>query len=138
MYRGKQSLMKNIGENGCYILSILEGIGIQNTDAQLDLIKTLMGEGHLSKDCYVNGEGYLTSDLSVKDNNALAARLGCTYKYTTIKPTDEKVYIKEYYNARTGFTHFVLCVDGIDYDTLDSSVTVNEGIVRSYRIYKRK
>ena len=126
MYIGKQSLMKNIGENGCYILSILEGIGIQNTDAQLDLIRTLIGEGYLSKECFI------------QDNNKLAARLGCTYKYTTIKPTDEKAYIKEYYNARTGYTHFVLCVDGKDFDTLDSSVTVKEGVIRSYRIYKRK
>lgn len=126
MYRGKQSLMKNIGENGCYILSILEGIGIQNTDAQLDLIKKLMDEGYVSKDCFV------------MDNYAIATRLGCTYKFTTIKPSDEKVYIKEYYNERTGFTHFVLCVNGIDYDTLDDSITVKEGTVRSYRIYKRK
>lgn len=126
MYIGKQTLMKNLGDNGCYILSILESIGIQNTDAQLDLIKVLINDGFLSKECFV------------QDNNKLAARLGCTYKYTKIKPSDEKVYIKEYFNERTGFTHFVLCVDGKDFDTLDSSVTVKEGYVRSYRIFKRK
>lgn len=117
--------MKNVGENGCYILSILESIGIQNTDAQLNMIKDLVDAGFLAKDLYV------------KDNEALAARLGCSYQKLAIKPATD-VYIKEYFNERTGFTHFVLCVKDVDYDTLDDSVTVKEGYVKSYRIFKRK
>lgn len=122
---GIQDKLKLLGENGCYILAILSGFGCSSLDEMLMLTDKLIQKGLLS------------TTYTVLDNAELAKELGLTYLYSPVKPKDSLClfYVKEYYNERTGFTHFVLCMNGKEYDTLENSITVKEGVVRSYRIF---
>lgn len=122
-FLGIQDKLKLLGENGCYILAILSGFGCSSLDEMLMVTDKL-----IQKDL-------LSPTYEVSNNKKLAEELGLTYTYSTTKPENCLFYIKEYYNQRTGYTHFVLCMNDKNYDTLSASTTVKEGIVRSYRVF---
>lgn len=82
-------------------------------------------------------EGWLREDYYVRD--ALAILYYATKKRWSVYKTtenpgnarDSQYTELEWYNSRTGYTHFTRRY----VDTLQNSVTVAEGKVKSYRIY---
>lgn len=124
---GLQDKLKKLGTSGCYIMAILSGSGISSID---DIVK--ITDGFIK-------DGLLSDDYAVKDNVELAKSLGLKYEWKC-KATEEEMNttlfcVKEYYNERTGYTHFVLHMDKQDYDTLENSITVRDGIIKSYRMF---
>ncbi len=126
-----QDKLKALGDNGCYVISFTRGMYISASPTRMvEVFDNLLSKGIIDRNCWV------------KDNNRLASEYGYTYEYKiNISDEDIKYFdiiIKEYYNPRTKFQHFVLFKDGKDYNSLEKSVTVSEGYVRSYRCFKRK
>lgn len=81
-------------------------------------------------------KGWLRDDFLVK--NAPAILKHYTNKKWTKKSVSELPHIGDndytvvvYYNSRTGYTHFRRRY----FDTLVSSVTVQEGVIQGYYIY---
>lgn len=126
-----QDKLKTLGENGCYIISFTMGMNANaSSNEMIEVFDNLLSKGIINTVCWV------------LDNNNLASEYGYTYEYKN-KISDEDlgyfdIIIKEYYNPRTKFQHFVLFRDGKDCDSLEKSVTVSEGYVRSYRCFKHK
>lgn len=126
-----QDKLKALGENGCYIISFTRGMDINaSPNKMVEVFDNLLLKEVISTSCWV------------RDNNKLASEYGYSYEYKTeISDEDLKYFdiiIKEYYNPRTMFQHFVLFKDGKDYDSLEKSLTASEGYVRSYRCFKRR
>lgn len=126
-----QDKLKALGDNGCYIISFTRGMDINASPTKMvEVFDNLLSKGIVDTNCWV------------LDNNKLASEYGYTYKYKPSITCEDIDYfdivIKEYYNPRTKFQHFVLFKDGEDYDSLEKSKTVGEGYVRSYRCFKLK
>ena len=126
-----QDKLKALGDSGCYIISFTRGMDINASPTRMvEVFDNLLSKGIIGSNCWV------------KDNNRLASEHSYTYESkTNISDEDIKYFdiiIKEYYNPRTKFQHFVLFKDGKDYNSLEKSVTASEGYVRSYRCFKHK
>lgn len=80
--------------------------------------------------------------MKIQDNNKLAAEYDYKYTYLTnidnVRTAVYDIIIKEYFNPRTGFHHFVLYKNNIDDDSMSDSITVKEGYVLSYRCFKKR
>lgn len=126
-----QDKLKALGDNGCYIISFTRGMDINASPTKMvEVFDNLLSKGIINTSCWV------------LDNNKLASEYGYTYNYKADITYEDTEYfdiiIKEYYNPKTEFQHFVLFKDGEEYDSLEKSLTVSKGYVRSYRCFKRK
>lgn len=127
-YSGIQSKMKYIYEGGCLffcLCTIIEEVNNMPCDI-CGLIQESMARG------------WLTPDFTVKDSPAiLNCAIGRVFKRieTPTLPSvinDNQFTIEKWCNPRTKFTHFKRRF----VDTLQSSVTVKEGKVIEYYIYR--
>jgi hypothetical protein len=138
---GAQVAAKNIGESGCYFLSILkagEALPCQCPDIlgySLGAYWTAIDKGWMGDDCLVTDAGALMSDISGKP-------------YTLHKePADYQtqpgeIEILRFEVQKTGVTysHFVLGdgKGGVAWDPWPGSLTVKNGKLQSKRIFSPK
>mgnify|MGYP003538924120 FL=1 len=110
---------------GCYLLCLAHYFG-QDEDI-LKLYDYFLKKGYIDEDCFVKDPVSIVKYLS--GNNY-------TVEKTTTKPTlQPNDFIVEYwYNPRTKLHHFTLP----DWDSLGFSTTRKEGVIESYRYFKRK
>lgn len=126
-----QDKLKALGDSGCYIISFTRGMDINASPTKIvEVFDNLLSKGIIGATCWV------------KNNIKLASEYGYTYEYKTeISDEDLKYFdivIKEYYNPKAKFQHFVLFKDGKEYNSLEKSKITSEGYVRSYRCFKCK
>jgi hypothetical protein len=84
--------------------------------------------------------GYIGQDMTVLDGAAFLRFLSCErwtkeYKYADYQPKKGDYLIAEWFNKRTGKTHFTLEYPE-KWNSLSDSVTVKEGYIKSYRLYR--
>ena len=127
-YTGIQTKLKEIHESGCLLLALCTIIE-EVTGKEADLIGIIQES---------RAKGWLEADYTVKDSLAiLNAFTGKRFKRRIVKKLpdiigDNEFTIEKWKNDRTGFTHFKRRF----VDTLISSVTVKEGYICEYYIYK--
>lgn len=128
-YSGIQSLLQGLHFNeSCHFLCLCS-IAEEVNGAPIDfigVIKLASVHNLIRKDFYVNDACALLSVMT-----------GKTWVQGTASELPETIAANEYteevyYNPRTKFTHF----KRRGYDTLDSSITVKEGYIKEYRIYR--
>ena len=126
-YKGIQTVFKRAGESACLFLSLMS-IAEEYTGLDIDFIwayDTCRDMNLIKKDFYCMDQETI---LRVFTNRI--------WKKTVLKSLPERVpdnmyTIQKWYNDRTGFTHF----RRRGFDTLESSVTVNEGHIVEYYCY---
>jgi hypothetical protein len=84
-------------------------------------------------------KGYIDKECTVLNPSGIALLLSNEkYEVTKVKTlpklNDGDWYVERWHNKSTGFNHFKLP----DCDTLESSVTVKEGSIVSYRLFRRE
>jgi hypothetical protein len=137
---GVQDFIKTVGGEGCYALSLCKiaevagGYGRSNRrgtiSEAIDDIEDGIKNGHIARDMTVlDGAAFLRS-LTLKDWTK-------EYKPAGYKPAEGDYLIAEWFNKRTGLTHFTLEYPE-KWNSLKDSVTVKEGAIRSYRLYRVK
>lgn len=133
---GIQRVFAEIGEYGCYLLSILKAI--DKTKYNTVLLSIINDFEDLKK------RNIIGDECTVLDPEALCRYYGANVKVekTNKWPNSEDVWfvIGKYHNKRTGYSHFVLMKGPreVSYDPLGDSVTVREGDIESYRVFKRR
>lgn len=126
-YSGIQTVFKNAGESGCLFLSLLS-IAEEYTRLPIDFIFAY-------NKCL--DFGLIDTDFYCKDQEKiLNIFTGKVWKKTVEKelpnPVPQNMYtVAKWYNKRTKFTHF----RRRGFDTLNNSVTVNEGKIIEYYCY---
>lgn len=123
-----QSFLHCIDTDGCYFLSLLS-IAEEYTKSKIDLIDAIWlarGNDLITDDYYVNdAPGLLT---------ALTGHVWVMQKVTELPEVinDDEYTVAVWYNPRTQFKHFRRRY----FDTLISSVTVKEGSIAYYHIFR--
>ena len=135
--QGVQDSISVIGAEGCYALSLCRIAEIVNDLLQIDSLGGVVG----AIECGVR-DGFIKPDMTVLDGAAflrLITDLNWTkeYKPAGYEPRAGDYLIAEWFNKRTGKTHFTL-EHPEKWNSLSDSVTVKEGAVRSYRLYRVK
>mgnify|MGYP002625811352 CR=1 FL=1 len=126
-YKGAQSLLKKVGEEGCYVLCLLS-IAEEVTGKPIDLISALhilIKDRCVEEDMYVlDAEKALYILTGRRAHREIRKDLG--------KMKDNEYTVAKYYNKRTGLTHF----KRRGYDTLTRSVTATEGELQFYYVFE--
>lgn len=124
MEKGIQKICKNLGDDGCYFLCLLEACGLQNTRV-IDAYCECLECGFIKEDCYVNDPLAILRLFGFP-----AVRVEKSYCYIHDDAIAMRVIVYE--NGR--HSHFVLeRPDGSILDTLGESETVRHGRIKSYR-----
>lgn len=120
-YNGLQSKLEQIGEYGCYFLSIMAACDYDG--GIVDFYDYCVSKKWITEDCEVLRPDLIAHEITGKN-----------YKVTKsdTKPEDCAFYVIKYHNDRTGYSHFRLP----DIDTLKDSITVKEGYPESYRVFQ--
>jgi hypothetical protein len=134
---GIQDFIKAIGDEGCYALclckiaEIAEPLsGYPNGVEPVTNINLAIEAGCIKNDMTVlDGAGFLRDMTGRKWTKE--------YKPAGYKPAEGDYLIAEWFNKRTGKTHFTLEYP-VKWNSLRDSVTVKEGVIRSYRLYRVK
>jgi hypothetical protein len=135
MKEGIQDFIKAIGDEGCYALTLCK---------IAEIAEPLSGypdgvEPVTNIRLAVEAE-YIAPDMTVLDGAAFlrdmtGRKWTKEYKPAGYKPVKGDYLIAEWFNRRTGLTHFTLEYP-VKWNSLSDSVTVKEGAIRSYRLYK--
>lgn len=131
-----QKFCKEIGEYGCYLLSIYKGISM--SDDALILARVANDYDGLKKKKIIGDECEVLQPEKICEHYGINATVE---KTKTWPNTDEPHFvIGKYYNKRTGYSHFVIMKGPreVEYDPLGESVTVKEGDIESYRVFTLK
>ncbi len=127
-YSGIQNELESCGKEGCHFLTLLS-IAEETINEPIDLLDAI----RLCKENNV-----LADDFFVKDNCGLLCILtGKSWTMAEVSVLPDVINDNEYteaiyFNPRTKFKHY----RRRGFDTLKDSVTVKEGDVIAYRIYK--
>lgn len=134
-----QKLCLEIGNYGCYLISIYKAI-LNTTDAYNGdaciLARIITDYGYFRKNNIIGDDcEILRPDMICKHYG-----VNVTVEKTKVWPDNALFVIGKYHNKRTGYSHFVLMKgpQEIKYDPLGDSVTVKEGYVESYRAFIAK
>lgn len=121
-----QKKLEKIGLEGCYFLSILHACNV--TDERIiSIYDHCVKNGWMLEDCYIENPEAIVKFLLRKE----------VICYKSDKDeTDALFRVARYYNDRTGYSHFVLVTDNGIWDPRGSSVTVKEGRIVDYRIFR--
>ena len=135
--QGVQDSISVIGAEGCYALSLCRIAEIVNYLLQIDSLGGVVG----AIECGVR-YGFIKPDMTVLDGAAFLKSLTGknwtkTWQGAGYKPKEGDYLAAEWYNKRTGKTHFTLEYPQ-KWNSLSDSVTVKEGAIRSYRLYRVK
>lgn len=131
-YEGFQTLALELHKDGCHFLtlcSIADEYRYDHSLPYIDLIESfrlLQSKGLIARDCFIKDDG--TNVLSLLTDGAKWTRKDVV-KLGHIRDNDYTEAV--YFNPRTQYHHFRRRY----FDTLEHSVTVEEGYVESYRIY---
>lgn len=140
--RYPESFYKSVGNYACYFLC-LQKIAENYTGFDYDT-ETLIQI--CSAHYMVNGKQWLTfnwdnyddpANFDVNDPESILNMLtgkkwAVSIEPSTYKPKKNELYIECWKNPRTGLKHFRLR----DWDPLSNSVTVKEGKLDSYRVFR--
>lgn len=127
-YEGLQTRLKNIDSDGCHFL-VLMSIAEEVNGSDIDLVDAV-------NTCFehqlIDGNYYVKDALSL-----LAILTGKSWVREEYKELPDEIGEHEYteavyYNPRTGYRHF----RRRGFDTLVNSVTVAEGHVEKYYLYR--
>ena len=126
-YEGLQSLFATAYESSCHFL-VLCSIAEEAIGHDIDLIwaiRTCRSRQLIDDEFYVkdDGCGILKLLTNKKWTRKDVVKLGVI--------RDNDYTEAEWFNPRTGFTHFRRRY----FDTLNDSVTVREGYIKQYRVY---
>jgi hypothetical protein len=132
---GVQSFIKTVGDEGCYALTLCKVAEIE--------LKYFSDAGTVVRDIITSGveTGYIKNDMTVLDGEGFLKKITRGVKWTKeykeagYAPQKGDYLIAEWFNKRTGLTHFTLEYP-VKWDGLKDSVTVREGSIRSYRLYR--
>jgi hypothetical protein len=131
---GAQSFIKTIGDEGCYALCLCK-VAETGSSYNVNFNAVRAIEKGIK-------EGSIKEDMAVLDGAAflkLTTLQAWTkeYKDADYAPQKGDCLVAEWFNKRTGLTHFTLEYP-VKRDGLKDSVTVKEGAIRSYRLYRVK
>jgi hypothetical protein len=126
---GAQDFIKTVGEEGCYALTLCKIAEISSIG--FDVLEAIE---------YGIRKGYIADDMTVKDGAALLTDI--TKRKWTVEwqparhqSKEGDFLVAEWYNKGTRLTHFTLEYPE-KWNSLKNSVTVKEGAIRSYRVYR--
>lgn len=122
-----QKKLKTIGSEGCYFLCILQACNVPD-ERIISIYDYCVKNKWMLEDCYIENPDAIVKFL-------LKKAVFC-YKSDKVE-TDALFCIARYYNDRTKYSHFVLVTDDGIWDPLGTSVTVTEGHIADYRIFRR-
>jgi hypothetical protein len=133
--QGVQDEIATIGEAGCYALTLCRIMGLVKFDElgfdmadAVGFINTAISNGFIGKDMTVlDGALFLSGRMQTKWTKE--------YKDPDYQPKKGDYLIAEWFNKRTGKTHFTLEYPE-KWNSLSDSVTVKEGYIKSYRLYR--
>jgi hypothetical protein len=132
----QQDFIKKIGDEGCYALCLCKVKELHNPYGAIT-----PGESVYCIELGIK-KGYIKEDMTVLDgagflyySSGSRCRWTKEYKPADYKPVDGDYLIAEWFNKRTGLTHFTLEYPE-KWNSLMDSVTVKEGAIRSYRLYR--
>jgi hypothetical protein len=133
---GVQDFIRTVGEEGCYALTLCKIAEIE--------MEYYSDAAHSVRDIDAGvREGFIRSDMTVLDGAGFLQKQTRGVKWTKeyrdagYKPVKGDYLIAEWFNKRTGKTHFTLEYP-VKWNSLANSVTVKEGTIRSYRLYRVK
>jgi hypothetical protein len=131
--RGVQDELNAIGAFACYALTLCR-IAELSGGPSFDI-----GAAVSNIDRGISA-GYLDREMTVLDGAAFLRQLTLMkwakeYKPAGYNPRPGDYLIAEWFNKRTGKTHFTLEYPE-KWNSLENSVTVKEGAIRSYRLYR--
>jgi hypothetical protein len=132
---GVQDFLRTVGEEGCYALTLCKIAEFCSRTPELFVAGGAVSliEGGIQR-------GLIKTDMTVLDGAgflSLATLPEWTkeYKDAGYKPVKGDYLVAEWFNKRTGNTHFTLEYP-VKWNSLANSVTVKEGAIRSYRLYR--
>lgn len=132
----EQGYCVKIGATGCYFLAIIKAAELL-TGKSVDIVRTYVKAielGFINEDCYVfNPNGFL--------NYLTGDKYSLEKKDLSYKPEKDDIVIG-YYERKTTmktYGHFVLLNSDCQlvYDSFGKSLTVQNGKLMSYRIFKK-
>jgi hypothetical protein len=127
---GIQDFIKKVGDEGCYALCLCK-------IAELRLNDSLIAVSYIE---YGVKYGLIAEDMTVLDGakflvHMTAIEWSKEYKAPGYKPVLGDYLVAEWFNPRTKLTHFTVEYP-VKWNSLKNSVTVKEGSIRSYRLYR--
>ncbi|MDR1469337.1 MAG: hypothetical protein LBT00_08605 [Spirochaetaceae bacterium] len=131
---GAQDFIKTVGAEGCYALTLCRVAEIANATEGTDAGTAVSGID------WGTVLGYIKPDMTVADGAAFMKVLTGKewtkeYQPAGYTPKEGDYLVAEWYNKRTDKTHFTLEYPE-KWNSLKNSVTVKEGAIRSYRVYR--
>lgn len=127
-YENIQTFLTHIDTDGCYFLTLLS-IAEEFNKVKVDLIDAIW---------LARGRNLITDDYTVNDAPALLTALTghkwVMYRVDTLPKViaDNEYTVAVWYNPRTKYKHFRRRY----FDTLVSSVTVKEGSIAYYHLFR--
>lgn len=130
-----QKFCLEIGNYGCYLISIYKAILNTSTDACI--------LARIANDYdYFREHSIIGDDCEILQPEMICRHYGINVVVEKTKkwPSNALFVIGKWHNKRTGYTHFVLMKGPreVEYDPLGNSVTVKEGDINSYRAFIEK
>ena len=123
---GIQNIYKNIGDYGCYFLSILQHFG--KVDKVLDYYNEYVAKGWMDYNCYIRDPVSILSDLT-----------GKSWKYRWSNKPDAKATLSIGYWRKGPLGHFVIMENGSEKVKWDSygenRPVVKGGKIDSFRLF---
>ena len=130
-----QKFCLEIGNYGCYLLSIYKAILNTSTDACI--LARIANDYDYFKEHYIIGD-----DCEILQPEMICKRYGINVVVEKTKnwPDNALFVIGKWHNKRTGYSHFVLMKGPreVAYDPLGDSLTVKNGDIESYRVFIAK
>lgn len=135
-----QKFCLEIGNYGCYLISIYKAILNTSTDAYNGDACIL---ARIANDYdYFREHSIIGDDCEILQPDKICKRYGINVVVEKTKnwPNNALFVIGKWHNKRTGYSHFVLMKGPreVEYDPLGDSVTVKEGDIESYRAFIAK
>lgn len=132
-----QKFCLEIGNYGCYLISIYKAILNTSTDSyngDACILERIANDYD-----YLREHNIIGNDCEILQPAAICERYGInvTVEKTKNWPNNALFVIGKWHNKRTGYSHFVLMKGprDVEYDPLGDSVTVKEGDIESYRAF---
>lgn len=130
-----QKFCLELGNYGCYLISIYKAILKTSTDACI--LARIANDYDYLRDHIIIG-----NDCEILQPAKICERYGInvTVEKTKKWPSNALFVVGKWYNKRTGYSHFTLMKGprDVEYDPLGDSTTVREGEVESYRAFINK
>ena len=130
-----QKFCLEIGNFGCYLISIYKAI--LNTSSDACILARIANDYDYFKEHNIIGD-----DCEILQPDKICERYGInvTVEKTKNWPSNALFVIGKWHNKRTGYSHFTLMKGPkeVEYDPLGDSVTVKEGDIESYRAFIEK